>query len=211
MFGRRQNLIAAFVCLFTGITSVPALAATASFSAPVATPSDIAGSPDGNGVLITPGLSALLIVDPRFATAPGETVEIFAVTGGPGSANARLTFGQFDGTTFSAGHSQVFNSAGGSVSLNFLFFTGCAPLGCNAIQVESLAAFAGATGFALDAVSVGGTFLTAATNPVSSAPEPTTWALMILGFMGLAWRMKAGRRNPEVESHWLHDPLLVAS
>ncbi|MEL7490236.1 MAG: hypothetical protein AAGJ73_05910 [Pseudomonadota bacterium] len=32
-------------------------------------------------------------------------------------------------------------------------------------------------------------------NVVSSAPEPSVWALMIIGFAGLAWRMKAARRR----------------
>jgi len=41
-------------------------------------------------------------------------------------------------------------------------------------------------------VTGAGTF---AANVVSSAPEPSVWALMILGFAGAAWRMKAVRRS----------------
>lgn len=44
-------------------------------------------------------------------------------------------------------------------------------------------------------------------STVSSAPEPTVWALMILGFIGVAWRMKSMRGDMEASTAYAIDAI----
>lgn len=71
-----------------------------------------------------------------------------------------------------------------------VFSDECATIGgCNSVLVN-------ATGANAFNVSV-----------VSSAPEPSVWALMLIGFFGLAWRMKAARR---ANKFYVEAPLFAA-
>ena len=49
----------------------------------------------------------------------------------------------------------------------------------------------GAPGAVVDYVSVNGE----PTEVIEPTPEPAVWAMMMLGFAGVAWRMKAARRK----------------
>lgn len=70
------------------------------------------------------------------------------------------------------------------------FASGCSTIGgCNTIVIGTSGFGATSTGGAID----GGTLTFAAV--VAASPEPTSWALMILGFFGVAWRLKLQRAH----------------
>jgi len=177
------RLAALGVLAFATIT--PANAAMTIFSASVfdqsgsvANAAFATGSSNGAGAIVGDGgVLTLLFNNPL--TGAGVTVDLLATTG----VNfITVSVGEIIGgvATFSAGSVALFDSgAGGSFPLDLTAL--CATVsatGCSLVRFQNFVAI-GSPGFVLDGVS-----------GVTNAPEPGVWALMIIGFSLLAWRLK---------------------
>ena len=184
--------------LFLMLVSAPAQAATAMFTSPQANPEDVAGTNDFSGLLVAPGESVALVIDTPFAVNAGDSVTIFRTVFPFTTATIRI--GSFNnGTpiifeTINSGFFGIFNTITG------LAAAGCGAVGgCDFIEITTT----GGAPFGLDAIAFqpaggGVEFLTAVTNPIAAAtPEPNSWALMLMAFTLIAWRLKA-RRNAQV-------------
>lgn len=131
--------------------------------------------PDGVSATLPVGAFISYLVQPRFNDAAFE----FEFTGiGAGVGAIRLYVGETDG-------------AGGFTALdNRIFLVGD---GFNTITSAPLTAFCQGLG-GCDTFVVQSAFGTLGLDSiVASAPEPSAWALMILGFAALSWRLKAMR------------------
>jgi hypothetical protein len=172
----------------------PAQAGTAIFDAStpftpgpmtaLSTPGDNAGQFVGLGQWMS-----LLFAQP-FGVSKTDTVSIFTLP--PPTGNARLTvsFGLFNnGSPIFVDTKNV--NAGNTLSVGNLFQQGCSAFGgCDFIFITTSRARSGATGATVDYVSVNG----APTDVTAPTPEPSVWAMLLLGFSGIAWRLKARRR-----------------
>ena len=100
-----------------------------------------------------------------------------------GSGTAIFYYGRTNGAGwFSALNNRTVTLSAG---INILASTAAQTAYCNGLggcDVFIVQAFGGGTSFNIDRV-------------VGPTPEPSTWALMIIGFVGVAWRMKALRRR----------------
>ena len=179
--------------LFAVFGPLNAQAATATFTQPVANPGASAGAADGAGVLAPAG-GVGLVIDTPFGANLTDTVTVFPVNG-PGFAFTRISYGVWNNgapTLFQS----VFGTELAPTTLTNLAGNGCqAAGGCDFLQLETGGAFFGSPGAVFDAVEINGAPLTAALNPVTSAPEPSVWMLMILSFAGLGARMKSVKRR----------------
>ena len=141
------------------------------------------GVADGAAAVVAQGGSLTL----GFNNPLTGTDVMFTLLPGSGMNFLTISVGEVVGgvATFSAGSLPFFDTGAGGV-----FTVDLAPLcatvsaaGCSLVRFTNVAAI-GSPGFALDGVS-----------GVTNAPEPKTWALMILGFCGVAWRMKRTRKT----------------
>jgi len=147
---------------------------------------------DGAGVFIGFNQWISLLFDQPFGVSRSDTVSIFTLPPTIGNARLTVSFGRFNGgSPVFADTRQV--SAGNILTINNLFQRGCAALGgCDFILITTTRARNGATGATVDYVSVNGEV----TEVTAPTPEPSTWAMMILGFAAIAWRLKAQRASP---------------
>lgn len=193
-FMRIRNSGILFFAALAALSGASARADTATFVQPVANPLDIVGAPDLDGVLVPRNMTLDLFFDGTYASSPLDAITIFATNGGRGGSVGRLSFGRWNGGAPTIFHSQNLAAAGPtSVGLNFLYYSGCGDAGCDFLRISTVSSWVGSPGFAVDAISLNGSFLDGAQNIVGAAPEPKAWALMIFSFLGVAWRMKAIR------------------
>ena len=181
--------------LIFGVCAQPATAGTATFVEPStldnASISAISTSGDGDGAFLGLGDTLALLFDMPFGTQPGENVSVFTAAPSTGRTTFRVQFGVYDGgsPTF------VFRRnirAGRRVSVNNLFQRGCSAFGgCDYIEITNIRNRRGATGADVDYVAVDGEV----TDVTSPTPEPSVWTMMILGFCGIAWRLKLTRKG----------------
>ena len=183
---RRVILLVAFLA---ALAALPAKAATtvytdsSNFGAwpDAVNAGDALGSPDGVSATIPNGGWIAFEVSPTF-TVVDFVLEVANLTGG----NTALFYvGQTDGAGwFSAlNNTSVTLSVGTNNISSAALSSYCVGLGgCDVFVVQAWAGTTVALDSALDAIT-------------ASAPEPSAWALMILGFIGLAWRVKALRAN----------------
>ncbi len=137
------------------------------------------GAPNGISAFVPLGGFIAYLVNPTF-TDVNIDIEFLGVTG---AGTLRLYVGQTNGGTgFTALSSTFFTVTNGFNNLSSAALTSyCVGLGgCDTFVVQ---AWTGTT-FDIDSVRILGV-----------NPEPSTWALMILAFIGLAWRMKALRAS----------------
>ncbi len=136
-----------------------------------------------NGVGAAIGAGGELVLNYRFALTGAGVTTTFLPSG---SFNAlAVSLGEVVGgvALFSSEFLFLDNGTGGTQMADFsAACSAVSPSGCSLLRIRNLATLIGSSGAILDSVS-----------GVSNAPEPSVWALMILGFAGLAARMKASR------------------
>lgn len=138
------------------------------------------GRPDGVSAQLPIGAFIAYLVNPTF-TDVNFDVEFTGVTG---AGTVRLYVGNTDGGTgFTTLNSEFFTVTTGVNTLaSAALSTFCAGLGgCDTYVIQ---AWTGTT-LSLDSIAAG-------------APEPSSWALMILAFGAIAWRMTAMRKSAAV-------------
>jgi len=176
-----------------------AQAATASFSSSQAYANpeihSLSRPNDGAGPVIALGEWIALVFSQPFATDKKDTVTVFTLAPPTGTARFSVSFGVYNGGAPILTTTRTFN-AGKSETVKNLFQQGCSAFGgCNFILITTDRVNKGASGAAVDYVSVNGEPVVA----VSPTPEPSTWMLMMIGFAMLAARAKqlrALRRRP---------------
>lgn len=131
---------------------------------------------------------SLLFAQP-FGVSKSDTVSIFTLAPATGSARLTVSFGSYNNGSPIFLLTQNVN-AGATLTVSNLFQRGCSALGgCDFIFITTTRQRGGAPGAVVDYVSVNGE----TTEVTAPTPEPSTWALMILGFAGLAGRLKSRR------------------
>jgi len=177
--------------LVAALFSLPAQAATTVYATSIFSEAGVSNaasalfSSNGNAALISPGGELVLRYNnPLTGSAVGFSLLPFA---GPAANFIAVSIGEVIGgvATFSAG-SIAFADLGAGGIRNFDLSALCATVsatGCSLVRIQNIASF-GAAGAFIDGIS-----------GVSNAPEPSVWLMMILGFAGVAWRLKAGRKK----------------
>jgi hypothetical protein len=146
---------------------------------------------NGSGPIVSIGNWLALVFSQPFGVSRSDTVSIFTFPPRVGDARLQISFGRYNGGAPIIIDSRQVN-AGNVLTIGNLFQQGCSGLGgCDYIRVETIRQRRGADGAGIDYVNVNGE-VTEVTEP---KPEPATWALMILGFAGVALRLKALRRR----------------
>ena len=139
------------------------------------------GGPDGFSAQIPVGGFIAYLVDPTFTDVTFD----LEFTGVTGAGTVRLYVGTTDGGVgFTALNSEFFTVTDGINTLSSAALsTFCAGLGgCDTFVVQAWTA----TTFGLDSIAAG-------------APEPKSWAMMILAFAGIAWRMGVSRKRANAQ------------
>ncbi len=173
----------------------PAFARTAAFtsSAPYDDAALCAFSTAGDnaGALVTLDNFIALLFDQPFGTSRSDTISIFTLPPPVGDARLTVSFGRLVAGLPVVVDTRSFN-AGNTLTVGNLFQQGCFALGgCNYIFIETTRQRRGAPGAVVDYVSVNGE----PTEVVEPAPEPAVWAMMMMGFAGIALRLKSLRRR----------------
>lgn len=151
----------------------------------------LSSATDGAGPLITLDNWIALLFDTPFGTSRSDTVSIFTLPPPLGDARLTVSFGRVIAGLPVFVETRSFN-AGNTLTIGNLFQQGCFALGgCNYIFIETTRQRRGAPGAVVDYVSVNGE----PTEVIEPTPEPAVWAMMMMGFAGVAWRMKAARRK----------------
>ena len=147
---------------------------------------------DSEGFLVGEGQSLRLLFDTPFATSRRDRVSIFTLadTLPGGIARGAIRIG-----VYNAGDIQIVRSfnfvSGRRRNLNNLFRRGCGELGgCNFIEIVTRRTTGSAEGVHVDYVTINGEVV----SVIAPAPEPQIWAMMILGFVIVGWRLKQIRR-----------------
>ncbi len=180
------------VALAAMLAAFPARAATTIYAASVLSQTNVTNAngalfaPDGNAATILSGGELVLqYVHPL--TGQGFAATLLALPTSPAFNFLSISVGEIIGgvATFSAGASPFVDmGAGGVINLDLTAL--CATVsatGCSLVRIQNLASF-GTPGALLDGVS-----------GVTNAPEPAAWALMMLGFAGIGWRLKTARKR----------------
>lgn len=148
-------------------------------------------SGDNAGFTVSQSQSLQILFDQPFITTRTDRVSIFTLPPvGGGQAIGQIRIGRYVDGEIQFVTARNFNSNGRTV--NFFNFVAreCEGLGgCNFIEVVTNSARRGAEGVQIDYIQVNGEVV----SVVAATPEPGTWALMIIGFFAVAWRMKALR------------------
>lgn len=188
-------LAAASAFAFVVSAVVPAQAATATFDS--STPyspgpmTSLSTAGDGAGYSNALGEWFSLLFSQPFGVSKTDTVSIFTLAPPVGDARLTISFGVFNGGSPIFVETKSVN-AGGTLTVGNLFQRGCSALGgCDFIYITTSRQRNGATGATVDYVSVNGQL----TDVTAPTPEPSVWALMIVGFAGVAARLKSRRRH----------------
>ncbi|MFN3959319.1 MAG: PEP-CTERM sorting domain-containing protein [Parvularculaceae bacterium] len=170
--------------------AAPAAAATTVFAANVYASSgnvanlgDVFGAPNGvSGRIGNPGQAGQAVFGFLEALS-GADLRLTAVAGGGATPTVFVSIGEIVGGV--AVYSAETSFTGGAGVFAFDFSARCALIsatGCSLVRVRT----------------TGGAFRLDAVSGVGAAPEPAAWALMLLGFGGVSWRMKQSRRAKDV-------------
>ncbi|MFN3960345.1 MAG: hypothetical protein ACK4NP_10575 [Parvularculaceae bacterium] len=175
--------------------SAPAAARTATFYS--STPYDdaalasLSSATDRAGPTVSLNNWIALLFETPFGTSRSDNVSIFTLPPRVGDARITVSFGRLIAGLPVFVETKSFN-AGNTFSIGNLFQQGCFALGgCNYIFIRTTRQRGGAPGAIIDSARDTG-------EPpavVAPTPEPAAWAMMMLGFAGVAWRMKAARRR----------------
>jgi hypothetical protein len=192
--------LGAFAAL--ALSAGPAFARTAEFfsSTPYtsSTLTSLSSATDRAGPLVTLDNWIALLFETPFGTSKSDTVSIFTLPPPVGDARLTVSFGRIVAGLPVFVETKSFN-AGNTLTVNNLFQQGCFALGgCNYIFIETTRQRRGAPGALVDYVSVNGE----PTEVIEPTPEPAVWAMMMMGFAGIAWRMKAARKRAVGNRQW---------
>lgn len=183
MSGRVRLLLAGLLLVMSA--AQPAAAATTVFagsifgaSGSVVAPGNALGAANGSTaqILRVPGGSSLILQLSKATTGLNTILNGQRLTAG---SNVQIAIGEIIGgvATFSA---------------NFALPAGLGSL--HTFDLSAACSAISATGCSLLRISVngapGGGFLLDGVSGVAGAPEPAAWALMLLGFGAVAWRLK---------------------
>ena len=177
----------AILLLATLLAAFPAKAATTTFatsvfsSVNVTDPANALGFTNGSGAVIGGG-GELVLEFNNPLTGEGFAATLLD-TGVVGAVNViAVSLGEVVGGTpiFSGEFVLADMGSGGVLGGDFSgLCSGVSVSGCSLVKFRNVVSLNGSPGAILDSVS-----------GVTNAPEPGTWALMMLGFAGLGWRMK---------------------
>jgi len=173
------------------LAAFPARAATTVYAASVYSQTNVVNA--NNALFAANGAAAMILAggelvlqynNPLTGSSVAATLLPFA---GPAANFVAVSVGEIIGgvATFSAG-SMAFADmgAGGVQNLNLAALCSTvSATGCSLLRIQNIASF-GTPGVLVDGVS-----------GVSNAPEPAAWALMMLGFAGIGWRLKEARKR----------------
>lgn len=179
------------IAMAAALSALPARAATTIYPVSVFSSSGVAdaanalGFPNGSAALVASGGDIVLqyafpltgaAVSPILLPVAGFNV--LAVSIGEVISGV---------ATFSGEFVLVDDGSGPTLSADLTAFcAGVSPTGCSLLRIRNAGSLLGSPGLRLDSVSA-----------VTTAPEPAAWALMILGFIATAWRLKSARRQSE--------------
>lgn len=113
----------------------------------------------------------------------GASLQLTGLGGAPGISSVFVSIGEIIGGV--AVFSAETNFTGGAGAFTFDFSSQCQAIsadGCSLVRVRTLGGL-GRGPFRLDGIS-----------GVGAAPEPSAWALMLMGFAGVAFRLKRRRQ-----------------
>jgi hypothetical protein len=181
---------AALLCAAT-----PAHALTATFSSSQPTSNaqiqSLSKTQDAAGPFLGLGQWIGLLFAQPFATTRGETVSVFTLAPPNGAAQFTVSIGRYNnGAPVFVSTRNI--AAGSTLTVTNLFQAGCSVFGgCDFIEITTRTANRGATGASVDYVSVNGEPVIAA----SPTPEPSTWTMMLVGFLLVGLRAKAIKRS----------------
>lgn len=179
------------VALAAMLAAFPARAATTIYAASVYSQTNVNNASNalfsangGAATILSGGELVLQFANPLTGSSTGLALLPFA---GPAANFLSVSVGEVIGgvATFSAGSIPFADMGAGGVQ-NFDLSTLCSSVsatGCSLLRIQNLVAF-GTPGALIDGVS-----------GVTNAPEPTVWALMMLGFAGIGWRLKEVRKK----------------
>ncbi len=191
LIGVQYILLAVMAC---GL-SAPAAASTATYVEPAnlssQTEINLSTAGDNAGAFLGLGDTLALVFDEAFGAVRREGISIFTLPPSRGAVFFSFSFGTYNnGSPVFAFSNQV--RAGRNFTVNNPFARGCSALGgCDYIEITVTRTRGGATGAEVDYVAVDGQV----TQVTSPTPEPSAWALMISGFLTVAWRLKHTRRK----------------
>lgn len=204
MFGLKgfRNGVVSLIALFS--VTAPAQAATTIFSAGVFSESGVTDASNAIGPLNTAGAligNAGSLVLSFAAPLTGAGLELTMLSASPpGGMNILfVSVGEViaGSPVFSSNVGLIDNGTGGVLTADLTAqCAGVSATGCSLVRIDNIASLGGSTGALVDAVS-----------GVTNAPEPSVWALMILSFGIVGWRIKqlrgrslAPRRSPDARA-----------
>lgn len=173
------------------LAAFPARAATTIYAASVFSQTNVINASNalfsangGAATILAGGDLVLQYANPLTGSGVAATLLPFA---GPAANFVTISVGEIIGgvATFSAG-SLAFADMGAGGVQNLDLSALCSTIsatGCSLLRIQNIASF-GTPGVLLDGVS-----------GVTNAPEPAAWALMMLGFAGIGWRLKEARKR----------------
>ncbi len=180
------------VAMAAMLAAFPARAATTIYAASVYSQTNVTNA--NNALFTTNGSAALILSGGELVlqygnplTGGGIAATLLPLSPLPAANFLSVSVGEIIGgvATFSAGSFSFADmGAGGVQNMNLTAL--CATVsasGCSLLRIQNIAAI-GTPGALLDGVS-----------GVTNAPEPTAWALMMLGFAGIGWRLKEVRKR----------------
>jgi hypothetical protein len=176
------------ILIAASLSALPARAATSVFPVSVYSSSGVTGAPnalgpaDGVAALISSG-GDLVLQYGLPLTGGGLSATLLPVSGFNILA---VSIGEIIGgvATFSGEFVLVDDGSGPTLGGDLsTLCSGVSSAGCSLLRIRNAGSLFGSPGVRLDSIS-----------GITTAPEPSVWALMILGFVGTAWRLKSARR-----------------
>ena len=186
----KQSSLAALIVLF-GASSCGATTYTINVSRPAGFGGYIIGV---NGTIVTDGASVLSAND----------ISSFDLALTNGSFSAHITGGSTDvssvGSDLTATSNGLFFNFS-DASAGYFMFSGlgnyfCFTTAAAAASCGSNGAFSGETIFVVSEAGIGKTGDVQVASAVASVPEPSTWAMMILGFAGIGFMAYRRKSKP---------------
>jgi hypothetical protein len=188
------------VALAAMLAAFPARAATTVYAASVFSQTGVTNANSAlgvaNGLAAEIGAGGELVLGFNQAlTGQGLSAMLLPLAASPAFNVLAVSVGEVIGSVAVFSGEFVLVDMGGGGPLNADLSALCSSVsatGCSLLKIRNAASFNTAGAF-LDGIS-----------GVSNAPEPAAWALMILGFAGVGWRLKQSRAGAGRPSYGLN-------